>query len=346
MLIVGCDFHPSWQQIAWLDTETGETGEQKLLHAGGEAQQFYGQLPGPALIGMEATGNSQWFIELVEDLGHELWIGDAAQIRASYVRKQKTDKRDAGHILKLVVEGRFPRLWVPDRDERDLRQLVLHRHKLVLIRARVKNELQHLSLNKGMQRKRKLWSADGLQLLRALPLKPWASCRREDLLGLLTMLDQQVRKLDEAVEQAAEAHAAARLLMTQPGVGPNTALAFVLTIGDVSRFRRGKQVASYLGLIPREESSGGRQKLGAITKQGNRMLRSLLVEAAGIAVRCDPGFRKQYLHRCHAKPKAVAKVAAARKLAVRLYWMLRTQTAYPEIVRIESSPPVALIGAS
>jgi transposase len=346
MLIVGCDFHPSWQQIAWLDTETGETGEQKLLHAGGEAQQFYGQLPGPALIGMEATGNSQWFIELVEDLGHELWIGDAAQIRASYVRKQKTDKRDAGHILKLVVEGRFPRLWVPDRDERDLRQLVLHRHKLVLIRARVKNELQHLSLNKGMQRKRKLWSADGLQLLRALPLKPWASCRREDLLGLLTMLDQQVRKLDEAVEQAAEAHAAARLLMTQPGVGPNTALAFVLTIGDVSRFRRGKQVASYLGLIPREESSGGRQKLGAITKQGNRMLRSLLVEAAGIAVRCDPGFRKQYLHRCHAKPKAVAKVAAARKLAVRLYWMLRTQTGYPEIVRIESSSGMPLVGAS
>jgi transposase len=262
------------------------------------------------------------------------------------VRKQKTDKRDAGHILKLVVEGRFPRLWVPDRDERDLRQLVLHRHKLVLIRARVKNELQHLSLNKGMQRKRKLWSADGLQLLRALPLKPWASCRREDLLGLLTMLDQQVRKLDEAVEQAAEAHAAARLLMTQPGVGPNTALAFVLTIGDVSRFRRGKQVASYLGLIPREESSGGRQKLGAITKQGNRMLRSLLVEAAGIAVRCDPGFRKQYLHRCHAKPKAVAKVAAARKLAVRLYWMLRTQTGYPEIVRIESSSGMPLVGAS
>jgi transposase len=346
MLIVGCDFHPSWQQIAWLDTETGETGEQKLLHAGGEAQQFYAQLPRPALIGMEATGNSQWFIELAEDLGHEMWIGDAAQIRASYVRKQKTDKRDAGHILKLLLEGRFPRLWAPDREQRDLRQLVLHRHKLVLIRARVKNELQHLSLNKGMQRKRKLWSVDGLQLLRALPLKPWASCRREDLLGLLAMLDQQVRNLDRAVQQAAEAQASARLLMTQPGVGPNTALAFVLTLGDVSRFRRGKQVASYLGLIPREESSGGRQKLGAITKQGNRMLRSLLVEAAGIAVRCDPGFRKQYLHRCHAKPKAVAKVAAARKLAVRLYWMLRTQTGYPEIVRIESSSGLPLVGAS
>jgi len=346
MMIIGCDFHPSWQQIAWLDTETGETGEGKLVHAAGEAKTFYAQLPRPTRIGMEATGNSQWFIELVQDLGHEIWIGDAAAIRASYVRKQKTDKRDAAHILKLVVEDRFPRLWTPDREQRDLRQLVVHRHKLVEVRSRVKNELQHLGLNKGMQRKQKLWSQAGQKLLRELPLKPWAACRREDLLGLLAMLDQQIGKLDEAVQQAAEEHPQARLLMTQPGVGPNTALAYVLTIGDVSRFPRGKQVASYLGLIPREHSSGGRQMLGSISKQGNRLLRSLLVEAAQIAVRFDPGMKKEYLHRCHRKPKGVAKVAAARKLAVRLYWMLRTQKPYPEIVRIESSPRVPLVGAS
>jgi transposase len=346
MMIIGCDFHPSWQQVSWLDTEGGDTGERKLVHGTGEAQQFYRQLAAPVLIGMEATGNSQWFIELVEDLGHTIWIGDAAQIRASYVRKQKTDKRDAAHILKLLVEGRFPQLWSPDREQRDLRQLVLHRHKLVEIRSRVKNELQHLAMNKGMQKKRTLWSQAGQKMLRELPLKPWAACRREDLLGLLAMLNQQVGMLDLAVQHAAEQNPQANLLMTQPGVGPNTALAFVLTLGDVSRFPRGKQVASYLGLIPREESSGGRQKLGAITKQGNRMLRSLLVEAAQIAVRFDPEFRKQYLHRCHQKPKGVAKVAAARKLAVRLYWMLRSQVGYPEIVRIESSPRVPLVGAS
>jgi len=346
MMIIGCDFHPSWQQVNWVDSESGETGEQKLVHAEEQAKTFYQQLPGPALIGMEATGNSQWFIELVQELGHVILIGDAAQIRASYVRKQKTDKRDAAHMLKLLLENRFPTLWTPDREQRDLRQLVLHRHKLVEIRSRVKNELQHLAMNKGMQKKRTLWSQAGQKMLRELPLKPWAACRREDLLGLLGRLNQQVGTLDAAVQKAAEENPQAKLLMTQPGVGPNTALAFVLTIGDVSRFARGKQVASYLGLIPREESSGGRQKLGAISKQGNRLVRSLLVEAAQIAVRFDPGYRKQYLHRCHQKPKGVAKVAAARKLAVRLYWMLRTQVAYPEIVRIESSSRVALVGAS
>lgn len=346
MMIIGCDFHPSWQQVSGLNTETGEAGEQKLVHGTGEAKRFYQQLAAPVLIGMEATGNSQWFVELVEDVGHQIWIGDAAQIRASYVRKQKTDKRDAAHILKLVVQGRFPRLWMPDREQRDLRQLVLHRHKLVEIRSRVKNELQHLSMNKGMQKKRTLWSQAGQKMLRQLPLKPWAACRREDLLGLLSTLNQQIGVLDAAVQTAAEENPQAKLRMTQPGVGPNTALAYVLTIGEVSRFPRGKQVASYLGLIPREHSSGGRQKLGVITKQGNRMLRSLLVEAAQTAVRLDPGMKKEYLHRCHQKPKGVAKVAAARKLAVRLYWMLRTNLSYPEIVRIESSPRVPLVGAS
>lgn len=350
-MVIGCDYHPSWQQICWVDTETGETGMQKLVQATGEAERFYAALPAPALIGMEATGNCHWLVDLLAELGHELWVGDAAEIRASYVRQQKTDKRDAAHILKLLVEGRFPRIWMPSSAVRDLRQLLIHRAKLVTMRARVKNELQHLAMNKGMQRGTRLWSAAGQQRLRELSLKKWAGCRREDLLHLLTMLSQQILPLDEAVAEAAERDEAAQLLMTQPGVGPITALAFVLTLGDVQRFPRGKQVASYLGLIPREHSSGGRQRLGAITKQGNRMLRSLLVEAAQSAVRFDPGFRKEYQHRCHTKPKAVAKVAAARKLAVRLYWMLRSKTPYPQIassavVRIESSPRVPLVGAS
>jgi len=240
----------------------------------------------------------------------------------------------------------FPRIWMPSSEVRDLRQLLLHRYKLVIIRTRVKNELQHLCLNQGVQRKRKLWSQAGQKLLRELPLRPWAARRRDDLLRLMAMLNQQIEPLDAAVKAEALRDKMALLLQSQPGVGAITALAYVLTMGDVSRFPRGKQVASYLGLIPREHSSGGRQKLGAITKQGNRMLRMLLVEAAQTTVRLDPGFRKQYLHRCHQKPKGVAKVAAARKLAVRLYWMLRTQTGYPEIVRIESSPRVPLVGAS
>jgi transposase len=198
-------------------------------------------------------------------------------------------------------------------------------------------------LNQGLQRKRSLWSVRGRADFEKLPLQGWTARRRLDLLKLLQMLEEQVAELDEAVSKVAGLNAQARLLMTQPGVGPITALAFVVTIGDVARFKRGKQVASYLGLIPRERSSGGRQRMGAISKQGNVFLRTMLVEAAQSAVRYDEEFKKEYAHRCHQKPKGVAKVAAARKLAVRLYWMLRTQTPYYRAVHNEGSPSHPLV---
>jgi len=344
MKIVGCDYHPEWQQIAVLETETGEISEHRLRNGDGEAERFYRALPAPALVGIEACGNSEWFRELLQRLGHEVWVGDAAEIRASCVRKQKTDRRDAGHILRLLVEERFPRLWMPTAEQRDLRQLLIHRHKLVEIRTRVKNGLQHLAMNRGVQKKSSLWSVRGRAELKNLALEGWTRQRREDLLELLEGLDRQVGQLDEAVEQAAVGHAQARLLMTQPGVGAVTALAFVVTIGDVSRFAHSGQVASYVGLIPSEHSSGGRQRLGAITKQGNRFMRQLLVEAVQTTCRLDEGFRREYQARCFHKPKAVAKVAAARKLAVRLYWMLRQNVGYPEIAHIESSSRVPLAG--
>ena len=346
MVLIGCDFHPSWQQVSWMNRETGEAGDQKLVHEPGAVEKFYRQFPAGTRIGMEATGNCQWFVELVTGLGHKVLVGDAAKIRASDSRQQKHDKRDARLLVQLLAEDRFPEIWVPSREQKDLRQLLIHRYKLVRIRAQVKNGLQHLAMNQGVMKKQKLWSKAGEKVLRELPLAPWASRRREDLFKVREMLNGQIDLLDQAVVEAAEKNEKARLLMTQPGVGPITSLAFVLTIGDVKRFQRGKQVASYLGLIPREYSSGGHQRLGSISKQGNTFLRMLLVEAAQGAVRCDPGFRNEYLHRCHSKPKGVAKVAAARKLAIRLYWMLRTNTGYPEVVRVESSSRVALVSAS
>ncbi len=159
---------------------------------------------------------------------------------------------------------------------------------------------------------------------------------------MLEMLEAQVAGLDEAVSKVAFSNSQARLLMTQPGVGPITALAFVVTMGDVARFKRGKQVAGYLGLIPSERSSGHKRRLGAISKQGNVFLGTMLVEAAQSAVRHDEQFKKEYAHRCHSKPKGVAKVAASRKLAVRLYWMLRNQAPHGT-VHNEGSPGHSLV---
>src|SRR5215469_1106142 len=346
MLIIGVDFHSRFQQIAMVDTETGELVERRLEHSNGEAKKFYAERQKPARVGMEATGYAQWFEGMLAKLGHELWVGDAAQIRAAMVRKQKTDVRDALHILDLLLANRFPRIWIPSPAERELRQLWRHRHKMVCLRTAVRYQLHALAMGQGVYQKRKLWAAQGRTELEALGLDPWASRRRRELLEILDRLDPILAELDRAVAQAAEPRPAARCLMEQPGVGPVTALMFVLTIGPVERFRRSKQVVSYLGLNPRESSSGGRQRLGAISKQGNSMARFLLVEAAQTASRYDEELRRDYQRLKFRRGTAVAKVAIARKLAVRLYWKLRKLNSPAPPARMQGSPEHPVVGAS
>ena len=153
MLIIGLDYHPSVQQIAFFDFETGETGERQLNHNEGEVEEFYRELKRRGIsvrVGMEAAGNTCCFERLMTELGFELWIGDPVQIRRQRVRKQKTDRRDAHLLLKLLVEDRFPRVWVPSAENRDLRQLLWHRHRLVQMRTRVKNQLEAIALNEGL----------------------------------------------------------------------------------------------------------------------------------------------------------------------------------------------------
>jgi transposase len=342
MMIVGCDFHTRFQQIAMVNPQTGEVVERRLEHENGEAERFYGTLPGPARVGMEATINAQWFERMLHGYQHELWIGDAAEIRAARVRKQKTDSRDALHILDLLLTNRFPRIWIPAPADRDVRQLVRHRHKLVRVRTSVMNQLHALAIGQGLCRKQKLWSKLGRRELEALTLDPWAHRRRQDLLQMFDQLNPQIAELDRAVQQEAQSRPPAVRLMREPGVGPVTALAFVLTIGPVSRFPRSKQVVSYLGLNPTESSSGGRQRLGSISKQGNAMLRHLLVEAAQTASKLDPELRRDYQRLKFRRGRGVAKVAIARKLAVRLYWKLR-ETAQPNTAARMQGSPVKLV---
>jgi transposase len=336
MMIIGCDFHTRYQQIAMMkegDGVTGEVIERRLEHASGEADAFYRGLREKAVVGIEATGPIQWFQRLLADLGHELWVGDAAQIRACAVRKQKTDPRDARLILELMLTKRFPRIWVPSGAEYDLRQLLRHRHKLVGMRTSVFNQLHAMAMGQGLCRKKKLFTTQGRPELESLSLYPWASRRRKELLRLLDQLDPSIDELDQAVKKEASQRKDAVRLMTHPGIGPVTALAFVLTIGPVARFLRSSQIVSYLGLNPREHSSGGRQRTGAISKQGNTMVRWLLVEAAQQFKRFDPELQRDYQRLKFRKGHAVTKVAIARKLAVRMYWMLRSGSDYAQLVR-------------
>jgi transposase len=331
MMIIGVDYHPSFQTIAFLMEETGECGEQELNHSEGQAEKFYRDLQQRGIrvrVGMEATGYSRWFERLLAELGIKLWIGDPAEIKAKRVKKQKNDRNDARLLLRLMLENNFPQIWVPSPENRDLRQLLWHRHRLVQMRSRIMNQLQALAMNEGYRWKKKLFSEQGRAQLEKLALAPWASRRRQELLELLDRMNPTIKELTAAVEQEANKRADALRLMTHPGVGPLTALAYVLIIGTPERFHCGKQIGTYVGMIPSEDSSAGKQRLGHISKQGNSLLRFLLVEAAQAAARSNPEWRRRYIHLAMRRHKSIAKVAMGRKLGVRLYWMWRNGCAY------------------
>src|ERR1700684_3532875 len=194
-MLIGVDYHPSFLRIGFFDEETGECGERQLSHSDGKAERFYRDLALRGIsvrVGMEATGYSRWFERLLAELGIEVWIGNAAEIKTKRVRKQKTDREDARLLLKLLRENNFPRIGVPSRENRDLRQLLWHRHRMVQMRTRIMNQLQALAMNEGQRRKKKLWSAQGRAQLEKLALGTWASRRRKDLLELLDRMNPTI----------------------------------------------------------------------------------------------------------------------------------------------------------
>ena len=224
MLLIGVDYHPSFQTIAFFDEEAGECGEQELNHSDGQAEKFYRDLKQRGMcvrVGMEATGYSRWFERLLAELGFELWIGDPAKIKAKRIKKQKTDRNNARLLLRLMGENNFPQIWVPGPENRDLRQLLWHRHRLVQMRTRIMNQLQALAMNEGYRSKeKKLFSEQGREQLEKLSLAPWASRRRQELLELLDRLHPTIEELTAAAEPGSQEAARGSALDDASGRGP------------------------------------------------------------------------------------------------------------------------------
>lgn len=273
------------------------------------------------LVGCDLHSRKQQVAVLVTDTG--------AKIRAMVVRKTKTDRRDAQHLLDLLKHERFPTVWMPDPTTRDLRALIAHRVRLVRMRTMVKNGLHAIALNQRVALGPSLWTKRGLAQLQALSLPPHTANRRADSLELLTWLTTHIDQLDAQIAEAAAADARAQRLLTHPGVGPLTALITVLVLGPAARFPTSKHV----GLAPAIHSSADKYHLGKITKQGNALLRWILGQAAPLAARADGELRRAYFAVLHRRGRPKAKVALARKLLVRLYIMLRDQIDYEEFRR-------------
>jgi transposase len=330
-LYIGVDFHPHQQTIAFCDTEKGEIERAALFHDLEKVRSFYEQLP-RSVVGIEATCRGVWFEQLMQDLGHELRMGNPTQIRARARSRHKSDKRDAELILDLLLKDEFPALWRRSLKSLSILEQIKFRHALVKHRTQVCNRLQALAHAVGLP-KRGIQTKTARAALVAANFTETQAFQRDQLFAMLKDLHSRIKLVEGWLEQSASIDARVKLLMTHKGVGKLSALCVVHILGDISRFPSSKEAVAYTGLDPVERSSAGRTRFGSISKAGSSVVRHLLGQAMHAVIRYDPELKAFYKRLAARRSKSVAKVAATRKLLVRLFIMLRDEIDYAEFKR-------------
>jgi transposase len=298
-----------------------------------EVRAFYQQFRGRVVVGIEASGYSTWFEQLLEELGHEVWFGDATEIRRRARWRQKNDRRDAELILDLLLHDEFPRLHRPAAQSREILRMLRYRQKLIKIRTMGKNSLQALALQSGLAKRSRLFTKAGRQELCQTNMSPAMQWQRKQWFELLEPLNKRLLETMLWLKQQSQNDARIKLLRTHPGIGLLTSLCVVHTLDPVSRFRNQRKVVAYAGLEPMERSSAERKHFLGISKAGSRVLRYLLVEAAHTAVKQDDDLKLFYQRLVTRRGRPKAKTAAARKLLIRSYIMLRDEIDYAEFRR-------------
>ena len=333
-LYIGVDFHARQQTICYLKTETGELVISELKHEDKEqVRAFYQQFQEPVIVGLEASGYSPWFETMLEQLGGEVWLGHATEIRRRARWRQKNDRRDAELIWDLMVHHEFPRLHRPAVQSREVLRMLRYRQKLIKMRTMLKNSLQAIALQAGLAKGKQLFTAVGQEQFQAAEMSAALQWQREHWFALLQPLNQQLLETMVWFKAQSKDDVGSQRLRTHPGIGLLTSLCLVHTLQPISRFRNQRKVVAYAGFDPVERSSAERQHFLGISKAGSRMLRYLLVEAVHTAVRYDEDLKRFYKRLAERRGRPKAKVAAARKLLIRAYIMMRDEIDYAEFRR-------------
>jgi transposase len=315
-----------------MDSVDGELHHKELSHQDADVRQFYKQFSGEVVVGLEACGYTAWFEEMLEELGHQVWVGDAGEIHRLGRRRHKNDRRDAEMILELVVKGGFPRLHRQSAEARQVLRQLRYRHKLVKMRTMLSNSLQAIALGAGLSLKGRLGTSAGRAKLESVRLPLELADQRKHLFDLYDQLTNKIETVEQWLNNQAKGDQRVARLRTHPGIGLLTSLALVHALEPVHRFSSARKVVAYLGLDPVEESSADKIRFGSISKAGSKVVRFLLIEAGQTAARRDPQL-KSFYHRVRKSRKTGrAKVAVGRKLAIRGFIMLRDQIDYAEFL--------------
>ncbi|MDA2925007.1 IS110 family transposase [Acidobacteria bacterium AH-259-L09] len=335
--LIAVDFHCKYQKGEWVDRATGEISEADLRHDDlKEVRRLYQRFDAGSTVGMEVSGYSYWFEQIVHELGLELKVIPGGEVARRRRRRQKNDRRDVEHLLEMLVAGNVPTVFRPLPQAREGRILIRHLMRLTRERTRWINVVRALVYNYNLRVRAGGLSRAKREQIGQLEMSGRLNGLRDDVLERIEQLDRDIQHQRGQVRELAEANEAAWRLMTVLSIGPMTALYLVLTLGPVERFANARRLVGYVGLDSLEHSSDNlhkKRRYGRISKQGDRTLRWLLIQCATKACRIHPQLRRFYRRLQYRKSWAVARTAVARKLLVCCYVLLRDDIDYPEFVR-------------
>jgi transposase len=325
MLYVGLDIHTKHIALCVL-SETGQVARRAKVRGLEEVLRILRGLPDRFEVCYEASCGYGHYHDLLKPLAARVLVAHPGQLRLIFRSRDKNDRKDAERLAKLLYLGEAPTVHVPSQDVRAWRELINCRSQVIAKRTRAKNALRALLRCAGVVPPRHpgLWTKSGVAWLRQLAL-PTASqqLRRDLLLEEIEALNGQLRRLEQELNRRAQQTPAVARLRSVPGVGVRTAEAVAAFVDDPQRFRRAKAVGRYFGLVPCQDQSGDKNRLGHITREGPAVVRRLVAEAAWQAVRRSPTVRAYFerVRRDDPQRKKIAVVATAHYL-VRVMWAL------------------------
>lgn len=331
MLYVGLDVHSRQSTYCILDEHGRRVKTHTVKGTWAELMMELEKIPRPFKICFEAGLGYGWLYDKLAQLAESVQVAHPGQVRLIFRAKHKNDRVDAQKLAKLLYLDTVPMVYVPAVEVREWRRLIEWRHREVQSRVRTKNQIRSLLRRHAISAPRGLWTQKGIEWLKALALpSPEAALERTLHLRTLAYLTDVVRTVEEELNRRAKSHAGVTLLCTIPGVGLRTAEAVVAYIDSPQRFSRVKSIGSYFGLVPCEDSSGGKSRLGHITQQGPATVRRVLGEAAWQTVRRSPQIREYFNRIRQGNPERnkIAIVATAHYLARIMLSMLRTGEAF------------------
>jgi transposase len=335
MYFVGLDVHQKRSSICILDRDGRQVKRLEVKGSWAKVVEAVAQVPGPFCVCYEASCGYGHLYEKLAPLARHVAVAHPGQLRLIYKSKRKNDRVDAAKLAKLLYLDLVPQVHVPRADVRAWRALITYRHRLMSKRVGVKNQIRALLRGLGIVAPsgKRLWSGKGLAWLKQQELAAESDALRRDMsLEELAEVNGKIRRVEKELDRRADAHPAVALLKTIPGVGVRTAEAVVAHLDDVGRFSRNKKVGSYFGLVPCQDQSAGRDRLGHITRDGPPAVRKLLCEAAWQGIRRSPALKGFFerVARGEADRRKIALVATAHHLARVMAAMLRTGEVWRE----------------